>query len=139
MAGTSATLLARRWQSALLVNVTNDVLERLLNNPKAMKALMSIEGFRELYTDIETIINKSTEVKNAKKEGLQEKTKKERKELSEAEKEYRSKRKQIQDKLIKFSTRIPIFMYLTDYRELTLQDVITKIEPGLFKRLRVCM
>ncbi len=135
MAGTSATLLARRWQSALLVNVTNDVLERLLNNPKAMKALMSIEGFRELYTDIETIINKSTEVKNAKKEGLQEKTKKERKELSEAEKEYRSKRKQIQDKLIKFSTRIPIFMYLTDYRELTLQDVITKIEPGLFKKV----
>jgi hypothetical protein len=54
-------------------------------------------------------------------------------ELTEEEKEYKSKRKQIQEKLIKFATRIPAFMYLTDYRENTLRDVITKIEPDLFK------
>ena len=42
-------------------------------------------------------------------------------------------RKQVQEKLIKFATRIPAFMYLTDFRENTLQDVITKIEPDLFK------
>ena len=30
------------------------------------------------------------------------------------------------------STRIPAFMYLTDFRENTLQDVITKLEPELF-------
>ena len=41
----------------------------------------------------------------------------------------------IQEKLIKFATRIPIFMYLTDYREHTLKDVITKLEPWLFKRV----
>lgn len=57
---------------------------------------------------------------------------KEQKELSDAEKEYRSKRKLIQEKLIKFATRIPAFMYLTDFRENTLQDVITKLEPDLF-------
>jgi len=34
--------------------------------------------------------------------------------------------------LIKFATRIPAFMYLTDFRENTLQDVITKLEPDLF-------
>ena len=46
MSGTTATLLARRWESALLVNVTNDVLSRLLNNEEAMNALMNkIEGF----------------------------------------------------------------------------------------------
>ena len=39
----------------------------------------------------------------------------------------------IQEKLIKFATRIPVFMYLTDFRENTLQDVITKLEPQLFK------
>lgn len=39
----------------------------------------------------------------------------------------------MQEKLIKFATRIPAFMYLTDYRENTLQDVITKIEPDLFR------
>lgn len=135
MSGTSATLLARRWESALLVNVTNDVLARLLANPQALAALMSMEGFRNLNSEIETIINKSEEVKKAKKEGLDGKSKKEKKELSETEKEYKSKRKQIQEKLIKFSTRIPIFMYLTDYREVTLQDVITKLEPGLFKKV----
>ncbi len=46
-----------------------------------------------------------------------------------------SKRKEIQQKLIKFATRIPIFMYLTDFRERTLKDVITKLEPGLFKKV----
>ena len=68
MAGTSATLLARRWESALLVNVDNDTLRRLLASPEAMKALMSIEGFRSLNDDIQTIINKSEAVKKAKKE-----------------------------------------------------------------------
>ena len=67
MAGTSATLLARRWESALLVNVDNDTLRRLLASPEAMKALMSIEGFRSLNDDIQTIINKSEAVKKAKK------------------------------------------------------------------------
>lgn len=135
MAGTSATLLARRWESALLVNVDNDTLKRLMDNPEAMKALMNIEGFRSLNSDIETIINKSEAVKKAKKEGTDTLTPKEKKELTEAEKEFKTKRKQIQEKLIKFSTRIPIFMYLTDYREQTLLDVIRQLEPGLFKKV----
>ncbi len=62
-------------------------------------------------------------------------TKKEKKELSEKEKEYKSVRKQIQEKLIKFATRVPVFMYLTDYREKSLKDVITQLEPGLFKKV----
>lgn len=135
MAGTSATLLARRWESALLVNVDNDTLSRLLSSKDALDALMKIEGFRSLNQDIETIINKSEKVKKAKKEGEEKLTPKEKKELSEEEKEYKSMRKQIQEKLIKFATRIPVFMYLTDYRERTLKDVITQLEPGLFKKV----
>ena len=136
MAGTSATLLAKRWESALLVNVDNDTLQRLLSNKEALDALMSIEGFRSLNSDIETIINKSEAVKKAKKEkGEEELTKKEKKELSDEEKEYKSMRKQIQEKLIKFATRVPVFMYLTDYRERSLKDVITQLEPGLFKKV----
>lgn len=134
MAGTSATLLARRWESALLVNVDNDTLNRLMNNPDALAALMKIEGFRSLNQDIETIINKSEHVKQAKKEQDQL-TPKEKKELTQEEKEYKSLRKQIQEKLIKFATRVPVFMYLTDYRERTLKDVITQLEPGLFKKV----
>lgn len=134
MAGTSATLLAKRWESALLVNVDNETLARLMANDAAMDALMRIEGFRSLNQDIETIINKSEHVKKAKK-NADKLTPKEKKQLSDEEKEYKSKRKQIQEKLIKFATRIPVFMYLTDYREYSLQDVITKLEPGLFKKV----
>ncbi len=134
LAGTSATLLAKRWESALLVNVDNDTLKRLLASPEAMKALMNIEGFRNLNNDLTTIINKSESVKKAKKENPNP-NQKEKKEISEEEKEIKSKRKQIQEKLIKFATRIPVFMYLTDYRERCLKDVITQLEPGLFKKV----
>ena len=45
MAGTSATLLARKWESAMLVNVDNDTLRRILDNLEAMAA---VEGDRRL-------------------------------------------------------------------------------------------
>lgn len=134
MSGTSATLLARRWESALLVNVDNETLSRLMSNEDAMKALMSIEGFRSLNSDIQTIINLSDTVKKTKSKG-DKLTSKEKRILSEEEKEYRTKRKMIQEKLIKFATRVPVFMYLTDYREYSLKDVITQLEPKLFKRV----
>ena len=136
MSGTTATLLARRWESAVLVNVDNVTLQRLLNNPEAMKALMNIEGFRSLNADIETIINKSEHVKQTKKtKDPSQMTKKEKKELTEEEKEYKSKRREIQEKLIKFATRIPVFMYLTDFREYSLKDVIMQLEPELFRKV----
>ncbi len=136
MSGTSATLLARRWESALLVNVDNATLSRLMSDQSALDALMSIEGFRSLNQEIQTIINKSDAVKKAKKEANDgQLSKKEKQQLTEEEKEYKSLRKQIQEKLIKFATRIPVFMYLTDYRERCLKDVITQLEPGLFKKV----
>ena len=135
MSGTTGTLLARKWESALLVNVDNDTLRRILDNPEAMAAVERIEGWRALGDNvIETIINKSEKIKNLKnkaKEG--ELSTKEKKELTAEEKEFKNKRKLVQEKLIKFATRIPAFMYLTDFRENTLQDVITKIEPDLFR------
>ncbi len=134
MAGTSATLLARKWESALLVNVDNDTLRRILDNPEAMAAVERIEGWRSLGDNIiETIINKSETVKELKNKAKdKDLTDKQKKQLTEEEKEYKSKRKLVQEKLIKFATRIPAFMYLTDFRENTLQDVITKLEPDLF-------
>jgi len=134
MTGSTATLLARKWESAMLVNVDNDTLRRILENPEAMAAVARIEGWRSLGDNIiETIINKSDLVKDLKKKGKEGRlSTKEKKQLTEEEKEYKSKRKMVQEKLIKFATRIPAFMYLTDFRENTLQDVITKLEPDLF-------
>jgi hypothetical protein len=135
MAGTSATLLARKWESAMLVNVDNDTLRRVLANAEAMAAVERIEGWRALGDNvIETIINKSEKIKDIKKKAKEsDLSEKEKKELTAEEKEYKSLRKKVQEKLIKFATRIPAFMYLTDFRENTLVDVITKIEPDLFR------
>ncbi|MBQ9693217.1 MAG: GIY-YIG nuclease family protein [Kiritimatiellae bacterium] len=135
LAGTSATLLAKRWESALLVNVDNDTLKRLKCNEEAMQALMRIEAFRALGNNvIETILAKADEIKKVKKE-TPPKTPKEKKAVDDKEKEVKSLRKQVQEQLIKFATRIPVFMYLTDYREHTLKEVITQIETDLFERV----
>ena len=138
-AGTSATLLAKRWESVLLVNVDDGTLNKLMKDKEAMAAIANIEGFRNLNAGdmFETIINRSEQIKDAKRkiadgDDLKEK---EKKELTEAEKERKSLRKQVQEKLIKFAARIPVFMYLTDYRERRLKDVITKIEPRLFQKV----
>ena len=134
MSGTTATLLAKRWESAVLVNVDNETLQRILDNPKALEALANIEGFRNLNKDIEAIINKSNAVKKARKDNKTV-SPEQKKVLAEEEKEYKRKRKEIQEKLIKFSTRIPVFMYLTDFREASLKDVITQLEPALFRKV----
>jgi len=94
MAGTSATLLARKWESALLVNVDNDTLRRVLNNEEAMDAVGRIEGWRALGDNvIETIINKAEKIKDLKRKAKEgELSKKEKKELSDEEREFKSKR-----------------------------------------------
>ncbi|WKS99249.1 restriction endonuclease [Gallibacterium salpingitidis] len=135
LSGITATLLARRWESAMLVNVDNDTLDRLRNNPEAMAALQKIEGFRSLNQDIATIINRTESVKEKKRNAIAEErdlTTKEKQEIKEEEKERQSLRKQIQEKLIKFATRVPVFMYLTDLREHSLREVIEELEPDLF-------
>jgi DNA polymerase III delta prime subunit len=136
-AGTSGTLLAKRWESVLLVNVDDSTLNKLMKDEAAMKSLMAIEGFRNLNQDLKKIINRTEQIKDAKRKVAdgEELSAKEKRVLTEAEKEKKSLRKQIQEKLIKFAARIPIFMYLTDYREETLKDVITKLEPGLFLKV----
>jgi len=135
--GTSATLLAKRWESVLLVNVDDSTLTRLMKDDAAMQALRNIEGFRNLNADLETIINRSEQIKDAKRKAGEgeEPSAKEKKELTEADKERKNLRKEVQEKLIKFAARIPVFMYLTDFREQRLKDVITKLEPKLFKKV----
>jgi hypothetical protein len=105
-----------------------------MGSEEAMNAVMNIEGFRTLGSDVfETVVNKSEIVRDTKREKGEQLSEKEKRELTDEEKDYKSKRKQIQEKLIKFAARIPAFMYLTDFRENTLDDVITKIEPELFR------
>lgn len=134
MSSMTATMLARKWEDAALVNVDNDTLAKLLENEKAMQALSSIEGFRNLNKDIELVINKSDAVKEARRKANDKKLgKRDAEQLSDDEKEYRKTRKRIQQQLIKFATRIPVFMYLTDFREQSLRHVIQSQDPMLFR------
>lgn len=135
VSGTASSMLARRWESAKLVNVDNITLSKLLESEKAMAALEKIEGFRNLNQEVSAIVNRAEELKKVKQENKENLSKSEKKELTAKEKEIKSKRKEIQEKLIKFATRIPVFMYLTDNREQELKDVITLIEPELFKKV----
>jgi hypothetical protein len=132
--GTTATLLARRWKSDRLVNVDDNTLTRILNDKKAMEILSKIEGFRNINEDISTIINRTKRIKDIKKEN-EEVSNKQKKILTEEEKNNRNARKEIREKLLRFGTRIPVFMYLTDHREKCLKDVISEIEPSLFNKV----
>lgn len=137
MVGTSGSQLAKKFESAQLVNVDNLTLKKLLNNPEALEKIMKIEGFRNLNSDLESIINKTKLLNNTKTTDKDKDTdkKKLKKEITKEEKEIRNKRREIQEKLLKFGAKIPVFMYLTDYREETLKDVITQLEPKLFKKV----
>lgn len=96
-----------------------------------MNVLEKIEGFSSFKNDIETIISTSEDI-----EGVERniRTKKEKKD--HASKTEKKKREDNKNKLMKFVTRIPLFMYLSDHRESTLKEVITKSEPELFKGYR---
>lgn len=134
--GVASTMLAKRWQSAQLIDVSNITLERLLNTPDVMKALENIEAFRNLNKDISKVITSEKEINKLKKDSIDDPlTKKDEKQVSDTEKENKGFKKQLREKLLKFITRIPVFMYLTDYREEVLKDVIMNIEPELFTKV----
>jgi hypothetical protein len=41
----------------------------------------------------------------------------------------------VRDKLLKFLSRVPVFMYLTDFREEALEHIIEALDPKLFERV----
>ena len=131
MTGISGVLLAKRWKSALLVNVNAETLGRLLENKRAYEAVEKITAFRALDKDIETIIARTENITSMKREGKASDSK----EITEEERKRREEIKKIKDKLMKFLTRIPLFMYLTDEREQTLRDIVREISPELFRRV----
>lgn len=134
--GVASTMLAKRWQSAQLIDIGNITLERLLNSPEVLASLEKIEAFRNLNKDIKKVIANEKDIAKLKKEKADDDlSKKDEKELAEKDKENKGFKKQLREKLLKFITRIPVFMYLTDYREETLKDVITNIEPDLFRKV----
>ena len=132
MAGTSATLLASKWQRRCWSTSTTTPSSASSPTQQRWKpsAHRRVPGPRERH--LRDSGQQEREGQGSRRRQGRRPHSQGEEELSEEEKEYKSKRKQIQEKLIKFATRIPAFMYLTDFRENTLKDVITKLEPDLF-------
>jgi hypothetical protein len=129
--GIGATALAQRWNSPLLVDVNEATLTRLLASPGLLASLEQIEDFRTLSHDIQTIVTSTKNLKAAKREqgGKLDPPQK------AEQKENASLRKQVREKLQKFVARVPIFMYLTDFREEALVHVIRSLDTALFERV----
>lgn len=128
--GIGATMLARRWQSPQLVRVDNETMARLLAQPDVIAALEKIEAFRNLGRDLSKVVNSEQALNKMErqKKPLDESQKREKK-------ENRNFRTDLKEKLLKFITRLPVFMYLTDFREESLEDVIKQLERGLFTKV----
>lgn len=128
--GISSSMLARRWNSPELLTLDLKAMEALLADPELLSSLEEIEMFRNITNDLTALIsaNKELRTKKLAKERL---TKDEKKIQDEAAK----KRDGLKNRLQRFITRIPAFMYLTDDREKTVKDIITQIEPELFEKV----
>jgi hypothetical protein len=102
----------------------------LLGNPELLESLEQIEMFRNVTTDLTTMIttNKELRQKVLAKEKL---TEDEKKRMDDGVK----RRDNLKKRLQRLITRIPAFMYLTDYREKTIKDIVTRLEPDLFQRV----
>ncbi len=128
--GISSSMLARRWNSPELITLDVKAMEAILADAKLVESLEAIEMFRNISDDLTALISSNKELK-PKKLAKEKLTPSEKKRDSEDKK----KRKGIKDKLQRFLTRIPAFMYLTDDRERTVYDIITQVEPELFQKV----
>ena len=109
--GTTGSQLAKKFESARLVNVDNETLIRLLNDENILEALMRIEGFSSLKEDISKIINKSETINELKKESENELSEKKKKVLSDEQKKQKDLRRKVRDNMIRLATRIPIYVF----------------------------
>jgi hypothetical protein len=128
--GISSSMLARRWNSPELITLDVKAMEAILADAELVDSLEAIEMFRTISDDLTALISSNKELKPKKlaKEKLTQPEKK-------RDNEDKKKRKGIKDKLQRFLTRIPAFMYLTDHREKTVFDIITQVEPDLFQKV----
>ena len=128
--GISSSMLARRWNSPELITLDIKAMEAILEDEELVKSLEQIEMFRNISDDLSALISSNKELK-PKKLAKEKLTPGEKKQEDEAKK----KRNGIKEKLRRFLTRIPAFMYLTDDREKTVYDIITQVEPQLFEKV----
>lgn len=133
-AGAGAAMLAKRWGSQTLIDLSETVLTKLLADDELLERLGQIEDFRNLRRDASKILASSQKVREGKKR-VAEAREAEDPELVEERKRKRDQVMTLRKKLLKFVQTIPVFMYLTDHREEALVDVIESLDTTLFERV----
>ena len=128
--GISASMLARRWNSVELIRLDLKAMEALLSNKDLLESLEQVEMFRNITNNLITMITANKELRN--KTLTKEKLTKEEK---KKEKAAKTERDSLKKRLQRFVTRIPAFMYLTDDRERTINEIIAQDEPELFQKV----
>ena len=126
--GISSSQLARRWNSPELIALNDRSMNAILADGELLASLEQLEMFRNISDDLTAMISTNKELRTKKLAG-EKLTKSEEKKKDEAA----NKKKSIKEKLQRFLTSIPAFMYLTDDRERTIQDIIEQLEPDLFE------
>lgn len=126
--GMTANSLARKWRSNDLYNLNGATMGALLSDPGLLAELEQIEDFREIKEMAEKIVSSTDKIKKAQREQSAKAT------ITKPKKEYLDRRKKIRDKLKKVSAKVLIFMYLTDFREERLVDVVESLDTELFLR-----
>jgi hypothetical protein len=134
-AGAGAAMLAKRWGSPRLIDLSEAVLTKLLADTDLLERLEQIEDFRNLRQDATKIIAQSQKLRAGKKPRGPGTKEPEDPEVAAARKAKREQVKSLRDKLLKFVQAVPVFMYLTDFREEALVHVIESLDTQLFERV----
>lgn len=135
-AGAGAAMLAKRWGSPRLIDLSEAVLTKLLADTDLVERLEQMEDFRTLRSDATKIIAHSQKVREGRKaKGDGGADDPEDPELRAARKAKREQMITLRSKLLKFVQAVPVFMYLTDFREEALVDVIESLDTQLFERV----
>ena len=134
-AGAGAAMLAKRWGSPRLIDLSEDVLRKLLADTDLVGRLEQMEDFRSLRQDASKIIAQSQKLREGKKPKGGGGDEPEDPDVKAARKAKREQVRSLRDKLLKFVQAVPVFMYLTDFREEALVDVIESLDTQLFERV----
>lgn len=135
-AGAGAAMLAKRWGSPRLIDLSEEVLRKLLADTDLVDRLEQMEDFRSLRQDADKIIAQSQKIRDGKKsKGGGDVDDVEDPDVKAARKAKREQVRSLRDKLLKFVQAVPVFMYLTDFREEALVDVIESLDTQLFERV----
>lgn len=135
--GSQPEALANRWRSSSLIDVRVEVLSQLAKNPELLERIDKIDAFRKLNKPMSIVIASEERLEKVKKSRVSNEHPKGflTEEEQAEEKENKKIKKEWQEKLTKFLMRMPDFMYLTDFREESVRDVILKFETDLFTQV----